>query len=72
MWPLPAPPADWPELELQMLFHSEEGGRCFAQINGANYHEGDRLEEGPEVREIASGGVILAYRGQTARLGMRQ
>ena len=69
---LPAPPADWPSLELQMLFYSPEIGRSFAQINGQSYHVGDRLEDGPQVRAITSDGVILAHRGKRIRLGMQR
>ena len=69
---LSAPPADWPVLELQMLFYSPESGRSFAQINGGSYQVGDRLEDGPQVREITSDGVILAHQGQKVRLRMQR
>ena len=70
--PLSAPPAGWPVLELQMLFYSPESGRSFAQINGGSYQVGDRLEDGPQVREITSDGVILAHHGQRVRLRMQR
>lgn len=68
--PLEMAPPDWPELTLQMLFHGPEGGRSFVQINGRNYRVGERLEDGPEVLEIAPHGVILAYRGKNVLLAM--
>ena len=69
---LSAPPVDWPVLELQMLFYSPESGRSFAQINGGSYQVGDRLKDGPQVREITSDGVILAHQGQRVRLGIQR
>ena len=69
---LSAPPADWPALELQMLFYSSESGRSFAQINGESYRVGDRLEEGPQVQEIRGEGVILTHAGQRVRLTMER
>ncbi len=69
---LSAAPADWPVLELQMLFFSPESGRSFAQINGGSYQVGDRLEDGPQVREITTDGVILAHQGQKVRLRMQR
>ncbi len=70
--PLSTPPAGWPVLELQMLFYSPESGRSFAQINGGSYQVGDRLEDGPQVREITSDGVILAHQGQRVSLRMQR
>ena len=69
---LSAPPADWPVLELQMLFFSPEKDRSFAQINGGSYQVGDRLVDGPQVREITTDGVMLAYQGQRVRLHMQR
>lgn len=68
--PLEMAPPDWPELTLQMLFYGPEGGRSFVQINGRNYRVGERLEDGPEVLEIAPHGVILAYQGKNVLLAM--
>ena len=68
--PLETAPPDWPALTLQMLFYGPESGRSFVQINGRNYRVGDRLDDGPEVLEIAPHGVILAYRGKKVLLAM--
>ena len=68
--PLEIAPPDWPALTLQMLFHSPESGRSFVQINGRNYRVYERLDDGPEVLEIAPHGVILAYRGKKVLLAM--
>lgn len=68
--PLEMAPPEWPALTLQMLFFGPESGRSFVQINGRNYRVGERLEDGPEVLEIAPHGVILAYQGKKALLAM--
>ena len=68
--PLEMAPPDWPALTLQMLFYSPENGRSFVQINGRNHRVGERLEEGPEVLEVAPHGVILAYQGKKVLLAM--
>ena len=68
--PLEMAPPDWPALTLQMLFYGQESGRSFVQINGRNYRVGERLEDGPEVLEIAPHGVILAYQGRKVLLAM--
>lgn len=70
--PLEIVPADWPALTLQMLFYSPESGRSFIQINGRNYRVGDRLDDGPEVLEIAPHGVILAHQGKKVLLAMER
>lgn len=68
--PLETAPPDWPALTLQMLFFSPERGRSFVQINGRNYRVGERLDEGPEVLEIAPHGVILVHQGKKVVLAM--
>ena len=68
--PLEMAPPDWPTLTLQMLFYGPESGRSFVQINGRNYRVGERLEDGPEVLEIAPHGVVLAYQGKKVLLAM--
>lgn len=68
--PLEIAPTDWPALTLQMLFYGPESGRSFVQINGRNYRVGERLDDGPEVLEIAPHGVILAYQGKKVLLAM--
>ena len=68
--PLEIAPPDWPSLTLQMLFYGPESGRSFVQINGRNYRVGERLDDGPEVLEIAPHGVILAYQGKKVLLAM--
>ena len=68
--PLETAPPDWPALTLQMLFYGPESGRSFVQINGRNYRVGERLDDGPEVLEIAPHGVILAYQGKKVLVAM--
>lgn len=68
--PLEMVPPDWPALTLQMLFYSPEKGRGFVQINGRNYRAGERLDDGPEVLEIAPHGVILGHQGKRVLLAM--
>lgn len=68
--PLEMAPPDWPALTLQMLFYSPESGRSFVQINGRNYRVGERLDDGPEVLEIAAQGVILTHQGKKVLLAM--
>lgn len=68
--PLEVAPPDWPSLTLQMLFFGSESGRSFVQINGRNYRVGERLDDGPEVLEIAPHGVILSYQGKKVLLAM--
>lgn len=68
--PLEMAPPDWPALTLQMLFYSPDRGRSFVQINGRNYRVGERLDDGPEVLEIAPHGVTLAHQGKKVRLAM--
>lgn len=68
--PLELAPPDWPPLTLQMLFYSPDSARSFVQINGRNYRVGERLDDGPEVLEIAADGVILAHQGAVVRLAM--
>lgn len=68
--PLETAPPDWPVLKVQMLFYSPEIGRSFVQINGRNYRVGERLDDGPEVLEIGSHGVILSHGGKKVLLPM--
>ena len=68
--PLEMAPPDWPALTLQMLFYSPDRGRRFVQINGRNYRVGERLDDGPEVLEIAPHGVTLAHQGKKVLLAM--
>ena len=63
-------PPDWPALTLQMLFFSPDSGRSFVQINGRNYRVGERLDDGPEVLEIAPHGVTLSHQGKKVLLAM--
>ena len=67
---LESAPPEWPALTLQMLFYSPDSNRGFVQINGRNYRVGERLDDGPEVLEIAPHGVILAHQGKKALLAM--
>lgn len=67
---LSAAPPDWPDLTLQMLYYDPQGVRSFVQINGRSYRGGERLEAGPQVREITSDAVILSQGSQRVRLSM--
>lgn len=70
----------WPELSAQLLgeinsslhldvhVYSETPQERFVLINMRNYHEGERLQEGPVVDAITPGGVILSFRGQRFRM----
>jgi len=70
----------WPEISAQLLgeinsslhldvhVYSETPRERFVLINMRNYHEGDRLQEGPLVDAITPGGVILSFRGQRFRM----
>jgi len=70
----------WPEISAQLLgeinsslhldvhVYSETPRERFVLINMRNYHEGERLQEGPVVDAITPGGVILSFRGQRFRM----
>lgn len=50
-------------LDMNVLIYSSTPGRGFVIINGKKYRAGDTLEEGPDVVEIRTDGVVLDYRG---------
>lgn len=52
-----------PELHLDIHVYSEAPGQRFVFINMGRYKEGDRLAEGPAVREIRPDGVVLDQGG---------
>jgi len=70
----------WPEISARLLgeinsslhldvhVYSETPQERFVLINMRNYHEGERLQEGPVVDAITPGGVILSFRGQRFRM----
>ncbi|MCG6864870.1 MAG: general secretion pathway protein GspB [Thiogranum sp.] len=70
----------WPEISAQLLgeinsslhldvhVYSETLRERFVLINMRNYHEGERLQEGPVVDAITPDGVILSFRGQRFRM----
>jgi general secretion pathway protein B len=70
----------WPEISARLLgeinsslhldvhVYSEIPQERFVLINMRNYHEGERLQEGPVVDAITPGGVILSFRGQRFRM----
>lgn len=60
--------ADFPKLALDVHFYDDDAGRRFVMINSRRYKHGDALQEGPQVREITSDGVILNHRGQDVLL----
>jgi general secretion pathway protein B len=52
-----------PELHLDIHVYSEKPAERFVFINMGKYKEGDRLAEGPAVREIRPDGVVLDQGG---------
>jgi general secretion pathway protein B len=52
-----------PELHLDIHVYSEKPAERFVFINMGKYKEGDRLSEGPAVREIRPDGVVLDQGG---------
>lgn len=60
--------ANFPRLALDVHVHDDDPARRFVMINGHRYREGDALREGPQVREITPGGVVLDWHGQQVLL----
>lgn len=52
-----------PELHVDIHVFSDVPGERFVFINMNKYQENSRLDEGPDIQEITSDGVILEYRG---------
>jgi len=54
-----------PELHVDIHVYSEIAEDRFVFINMSKHKEGSRLTEGPLVREITPGGVVLSHNGTT-------
>lgn len=52
-----------PELHVDIHVYSDVPSERFVFINMNKYQENSRLDEGPDLEEITSDGVILEYRG---------
>jgi hypothetical protein len=48
-----------PPLELQLISFSENPAECFVFINGYQYRQGQRVQNGPLIMAIYSEGVVL-------------
>ena len=55
-------------LHLDVHVYSKLPEQRFVLINMQKYHEGEQLQEGPEVDEITPSDVILSFRGQRFRV----
>lgn len=56
------------DLHLDVHVHSEQVQDRFVLINLRKYHEGEKLQEGPQLDAITQEGVILSFRGQRFRV----
>jgi len=53
-----------PPLELQLLSYSENSAERFVFINGFQYRQGQRVQNGPLIVNIYSEGVVLRHEGR--------
>jgi hypothetical protein len=53
-----------PPLDLQLIAYSEEVASRFVFINGTQYREGQRVQNGPQVVSILPQGVVLTQQGR--------
>lgn len=63
--------AGLPALTINVHAWTEQPGQRFILINMQRYNEGDRLREGPLVRQITQDGVVLEHRGEIFSLSQR-
>jgi hypothetical protein len=63
--------AGLPALTINVHAWTEQPGQRFILINMQRYAEGDRLREGPLVRQITRDGVVLEHRGEIFSLSQR-
>ena len=56
------------KLHLDVHVYSEQVQDRFVLINLRKYHEGEKLQEGPQLDAITAEGVILSLRGQRFRV----
>jgi general secretion pathway protein B len=55
-------------LRLDVHVFSDQPQKSFVLINMKKYKQGEKLQEGPQLDEITSEGVILSFRGQRFRV----
>lgn len=53
-----------PPLELQLLSYSEDAAERFVFINGFQYRQGQRVQNGPLIVAIYSEGVVMRHGGR--------
>jgi general secretion pathway protein B len=53
-----------PPLDLQLISYSEEIASRFVFINGTQYREGQRVQNGPQIVAILPQGVVLSQQGR--------
>jgi hypothetical protein len=53
-----------PPLELQLLSYSEDSAERFVFINGFQYRQGQRVQNGPLIVNIYAEGVVLRHEGR--------
>jgi general secretion pathway protein B len=59
----PAYRADFPQLSVEVHVWDSQPAKRFVLVNGKRYSEGDTLQQGPRLAEIAQEGLVLEYRG---------
>ncbi len=57
-----------PPLRIDIHVYSDDPPNRFVFINMTKYREGDRLSEGPLLKEVDPTGVLLSHEGKTFRL----
>ncbi len=57
-----------PPLRIDIHVYSDDPPNRFVFINMTKYREGDRLNEGPLLKEVDPTGVLLSHEGKTFRL----
>jgi hypothetical protein len=55
-------------LRIEVLVWAPERARRMVYLNGRRYVEGEKLDDGTVVEQIARDGVILVHQGQRVRL----
>lgn len=56
--------ADFPALKIEIHVYEKAPQQRFVMVNGKRYREGERLNEGPQLVEIAPDGLVLEFRGE--------
>jgi hypothetical protein len=55
-------------LRIEVLVWAADRGRRMVYLNGRRYVEGEKLDDGTVVEQIARDGVILVHQGKRVRL----